>query len=156
MLECLKCTPAHIAQLKPRLREADRIELTLATGKPPEDVLEEAFNISTESYVWVEDGVVLCVFGVTTHPLNDDVGFPWLMASDEAERKGKRLVRHCAAKIAELGEPYLCLTNFVHAENAVAIRWLKWCRFSMCPPAPYGAEGAKFRQFFKYTGVRNV
>lgn len=156
MLECIKCTPEHIEQLKPRLREADRIELTLATGKSPEEALDDAIHLSTESYVWVERGVVLCVFGVVQHPEDTGVGIPWLMASDEAVTVGKRLVRHCGKKIEELSVGYRLLFNMVYQENRVAIRWLQWCGFTFSSPVPCGPSSAMFLPFYKNVEVNHV
>jgi len=145
MLECLICTPAHIEQLKDHIREADRIELTLATGRSPEEVLEESIGISAKSYVYVEDGVVLCVFGVTTDHRDPDVGIPWMIAADTFEAAGMRLVRKCRDKITELSQGYEVLFNYVHADNSVAIHWLEWCGFKVVRDAD-----TPFLPFWRY------
>ena len=149
MLECVPCTLEHIEQLKPRMREADRVELELATGQSPEFILEESFRVSEHTFTFLEDGLVLCVFGVSSHPQMEGAGIPWLIASDEAEAKGKSLVRYCKEKIDLLSAPYRVLLNMVHAENKVAIRWLIWCGFKFLPAVEVGPKNALFMPFIK-------
>ena len=146
MLECLTCTPEHIKQLRDHIREGDRIELALATGRPPEEVLDETLVIATQSFVYVEDGVVLCVFGVTTDHHDPEIGVPWMIASDTFESAGKRLVRKCRDKITELSKGYNLLFNYVHADNSVAINWLEWCGFTVVRDD----AGSPFLLFWRY------
>lgn len=149
MLECVPCTLEHIEQLKPRMREADRVELELATGQSPEFILEESFRVSDKTFAYLEDGIVLCVFGVTAHPQMEGAGIPWLIASEEAVSKVHRFIRRCKEVIDELSAPYRVLLNMVHAENKVAIRWLIWCGFKFLPAVEVGPKNALFMPFIK-------
>lgn len=154
MLECVPCTLEHINQLKPRIREADRVELTLSAGQSPEYLLEVSFHGSAKCFAWLDDGVVLCVFGVVPSR-TPGMGVPWMISSEEAVSKGKRLVRYCFEKIMELGKGYDYLYNYVHADNHVAVRWLKWCGFIFLDPIPWGPDKkALFYPFVK--DCRNV
>lgn len=149
MLKCLPCSQAHIEQLKPRIRAGDRIELALATGRAPEDVLQESYEFSTNTYVWMDDDVVLCVFGVATMPTDPTVGIPWMIASDEAVSSGIRFMRKCRQSFELLSNDHASLFNVVYAENKVAIGWLRWAGFSFGKTIKLGPHKSEFISFFK-------
>jgi len=149
MLECVPCTQEHLDNIKPRVREQDIEEYVLLTGRPANTILDYALN--GETFAWIEDGVVLCIFGVDVHPDDPTVGVPWLIATDEGVSVGKRLVRHCKTKVEELGRGYKVMTNIVHSENLVAIRWLVWSGFTLLDPLPVGPFGSTFFPFVRYS-----
>lgn len=130
------------------------MELMLSAGQSPEDLLEASFHASDKCFAWLEDGVVLCVFGVVSYRKGQELGVPWMISSEEAVSKGKRLVRYCFEKIQELGRGYDYLYNYVHIDNHVAVRWLRWCGFIFLDPIPWGPEKALFYPFIK--DCRNV
>lgn len=149
MAEVIPCTREHIENLAPRLREMDREELLLATGRSPEVALMDSFEFSEESWAAVEDGVVLCVFGLGAHPQGEGWGVPWLLASEEFYDHGFRFARECRAGIERMHSKYPRLINMVYGTNHKAMRWLKWCGFHFHEPIKAGPYGATFIPFTK-------
>lgn len=74
-------------------------------------------------------------------------GEPWMLGTDGVRQHGRRLMRLCRPYIAAMVRVHPVLQNFVHAENAVSIGWLKRVGFEVHPAQPYGAHGAPFHRF---------
>lgn len=149
MADIVPCTREHIENLAPRLREMDREELLLSTGLSPDVALMDSFEFSFESWAVVEDGVVLCVFGLGSHPQGDGWGIPWLLASEEFYEVGFRFARECRGVIAKMHQKFPRLINMVYAKNSKAIRWLKWCGFTFHNQIQAGPYNAYFLPFTK-------
>jgi len=131
------------------MREADRVEAFLSTGLSPEVALEESFRVSDETFAWVEGGVVMCVFGVGSHPDSPAWGIPWMIASDDLPLKARRFARHCREAIALFHKRYPHLINMVHQDHEKAIHWLRWCGFTFHAPIALPSNGAVFIPFTK-------
>lgn len=130
MIQFLVTNREHIDQLKPKLREADRIEM-LALGFDPEVALEYSVLVS-DGACWsvMDDENVLGILGVSTHPEDPSVGVIWMLSSDEAFSSPRRFLQHNKPIIEGLSKGYRLLTNFIHKDNLKAIKWLKWCGFT--------------------------
>ena len=70
------------------------------------------------------------MFGVGRRP-QPRVGTAWLLASDELERFRGQLRREGPYWVDILMVGHDVLTNFVLAENRLAIRWLNWLGFEL-------------------------
>ncbi|GHV58467.1 hypothetical protein FACS189460_6000 [Deltaproteobacteria bacterium] len=79
-----------------------------------------------------------------------DVGAPWLLGSDLLERPevSREFIRQSRPHLAELEPGFRKLHNLVHAENKLAIRWLKWLGFSLAA-APLKFHEEPFFYFWK-------
>lgn len=62
------------------------------------------------------------------------IGAPWLLGTDAVEKHQRQFLRRSLEWRSELLKRYLILRNFVHAENKVSIRWLKWLGFELSDP----------------------
>lgn len=137
--------------LAERLREADRIELMLAVGPDIQATLEQAAQVSGECFVaeTPEDGVI-AFFGVspTVFP---EIGAPWLIGTDAMMKHPKSIVQGGKWATERWLAQYPILANYVHAENASSIAWLKRTGYSLGKLAPYyGVGGAPFYLFFRH------
>ena len=74
-------------------------------------------------------------------------GSPWLLGSVAMMQHIRNLVPLAAPYIAEMRRLYPVLENHVHADNRVAVRWLRAVGFVLEPAAPYGLHGALFHRF---------
>lgn len=83
-----------------------------------------------DNYIaFYEDGTPICVFGVSTVPIIGDMHGIWLLGSKEMETSlhiQKTFLKESKTIITKWKEQYPALCNFVHKENAAAIRWLTW------------------------------
>lgn len=143
----IDAVPAHADQLV--LRAADRIEVAATTDIPAHEALRDSI-IHSPRYckAGFADGELACVFGVGSGLLST-TGCPWLLGSDRIARHPAAFIRRCKPYLDDMTQGFRYLENWVHADNRVAIRWLRWLGFTLEPPAPWGIKGALFHHFFK-------
>ncbi len=119
-----------------RLRAVDLHEIAVLSGRTPEAALQRAFETTSQAWSIVDaEGVPFAMFGVATY--SPGVGSVWLLATDDFTRAEHRrpFARHCRAWVEAMQADYPILFNFISRENALSIRWLKWCGFEFAPTA---------------------
>lgn len=139
----------HLDAIAVTARPQDRAEV-LAVGIHNDvgTALRQSVAVSPHSAVFLAEGVPLCVFGVSPVSLLTGVGSPWLIASVASKQHLCSLVPLAPAYIRLMLRIYPRLENHVHAENRLAVRWLRAAGFTICPPEPYGLRGELFHPFF--------
>ncbi len=124
-----KATLEDLPYLVENLREADKKEIYASSGKTPQESLSEAFGIPNIG-IWVgvyKDSPEI-IFGVSKHEIYD-IGFPWMVCTDRLKDSPREFVSKCKKWVQGFSLQFPLLVNFVHAENELHIRWLKWCGF---------------------------
>lgn len=137
-------------ELAARMRAADIAELAACDHHDLLGVVERGVRGSRICWSVLEDGEVLCVFGVAPlrpHLLLEHVGVPWLLGTEAMFRHWRSLVRVPPSYIALMLDAYPRLVNFVHADNHQSIRWLRRMGFALDSAAPFGPNGAPFHRF---------
>lgn len=139
--------PEHADQLV--LRQADRIEVAATTVLPPVEALRQSIAHSPRyCKAGFADGELACIFGVGSGLLSTS-GCPWLLGSDLIARHPAAFIRRCGPYLDAMTQGFGYLENWVHADNRIAIRWLRWLGFTLDPAAPWGIKGEPFHHFFK-------
>lgn len=138
---------SDVVALATNLRQGDRNELEALEHYDPLSAVQASVRFSTQAYSVIANGEVLCIFGVGPWHDAPGVGVPWLLAAEAMRRHARTVVSAPAAYIPRMLAAYPRLVNFVHAENAAAIRWLSHLGFAMDAPAPHGKRRALFRRF---------
>ena len=134
-------TQAHIDALKDNLREMDKVEVACFKSTP-EESLKEAFNNDDVTLtVMTKDNRVMAIFGAGTSP----EAYIWMLGSSEVEYYARDFLRHCRKWVWALAEMYGSVTNYIHAENFVCLKWLEWCGADLS--APVKIDGELFRKF---------
>jgi hypothetical protein len=144
--------PEDIDLLAQTMREADRRELWALDRITPGDALRMSLEAAVRAYtVKTGAGEVICMFGVG--PLGGMLGFtgcPWMLGSDLLERPeiSREFIRRSRewARTLEMG--FTLLVNRVHAENRLAVRWLKWLGFTFAD-RPERINGEDFYLFWR-------
>jgi hypothetical protein len=149
--EVRRATQGDAIALASRLRVADRLEVQYATGREPRDVLLGAFTKPGRVFAIVEGAEVLGLFGVAPTPWQPGSGCPWMLCDEGLmQRHWRAFARQCHQWIDELGTGYAVLQNFVHAENEVHLRWLRWAEFELVHLIPqFGPSRKPFWLFRK-------
>lgn len=80
------------------------------------------------------DDVPVCMFGVAPKSIVLGEGLPWMLAANGLERAQVKFLRACRPAVRAMVSSYPRLLNFVHADNHVTIKWLRWMGFSFAPP----------------------
>ena len=146
---------AHVEELAPRLREADRREVRAAFDRPAEAILGDGFRNARRCWTVLADRRPAAMFGVGRRP-HPRVGTAWLLASEEFGRFRSQLRREGPYWAEVLMAGHDVLANFVMAENRLAIRWLIWLGFELLVlHRGVGAGGEDFWEFAAFRpGVR--
>ncbi len=131
--------------LAPRLRPADADEVRASHGVAPREALLLCLQSASHAYSLMIDNKVVGMFGVS--PVEEGVGSPWMLCSDEAHRASAQFLRINQKWVDVLQSKYPLLMNYVDARNTKAIRWLRWCGFRLIALRPYGVEGRPFYEF---------
>jgi hypothetical protein len=142
-------TLADVAALVANIREADRREVQ-AYGY---DALYEpiARSVMGSILCWTGeiDGQLAAILGVSPVSVLGGIGSPWMLGTAVLDKHSRVLVRETPRYIARMQRAFPTLENYVHAENASSIRWLRRLGFTLHPAQPYGAHGAMFHRFEK-------
>jgi len=140
--------PADLAHIAAHMRAADVAECAAGGAGAPLRALRDSVERSTWALVATYDGEPALVVGVAPiGGLLSDTGSPWMLGTDLVTRHYRAFIPHGPRYIARMQAAFSHLLNFVHAENAASIRWLKRMGFTVFDAAPYGPHGALFHRF---------
>jgi hypothetical protein len=146
----IRARPAMIddaAMLVPLLRHADQLEMERGMGNAY-DALHHSIERSKLCWVFLDDDEPLCVAGlVQPMLLAPQIANPWLIGTEALRRHPKTFLRETKRWVEEWRRHYSLLFNYVDAEYAGAIRWLRWLGFDIFTPEPFGPHRAPFCRF---------
>ena len=139
----IRITPAtafDFYYIADHLREIDRVEVSLAYGRPARDVIRgSAHGLSAQIVRF--DGLPAILFGVA---LGNGPAAPWMVATDALYDMPQQFIAdESAALVSGWLRDYGYLKNRVHRDNATSINWLRWLGFSI-DTQPTGPESAFF------------
>jgi len=138
---------SDLADLAPRLREMDKLEVTASTGSADIlGILEEGFEVSAECYTIIKDGEILGVFGVREYQGN---GIPWMLAAEGVEKFAKTFIKCNRLMLRDWLKTYPILHNFVDCRNEVAIKWLQFLGFVFIRKVILNDPEAPFYEFVR-------
>lgn len=148
-VEIVRYDDAHGPLLVAGLREVDRRELYMLTRLEPADALALTLSMSVATWTALEDGEVICVFGISRRSPLSNVGVPWLVGTDLIYRHWRRFAKQSRDFYDRFAAVFPEMENFVLAENTPTVRWLSWLGFDMDEPEPMGFSRAPFIRFSK-------
>ncbi|ARO29951.1 hypothetical protein NXC14_CH02002 [Rhizobium sp. NXC14] len=154
MLETRRSLPEDVTYLAPRLREADLRELQAAGSAGAEQSLQDGLRLSKDCITIInEDDKPVAMFGVC--PSSEiDVGYVWLLGSDEIKQNKTRFLRHSKRWLETLHQDFPVLTNFVDQRNTVHLLWLRWLGFKFLRTV--NAMGPGNLPFYEFVRISNV
>tara|TARA_B100000902_G_C26770699_1_gene650244 strand:- start:155 stop:559 length:405 start_codon:yes stop_codon:yes gene_type:complete len=113
------------------MRKQDAFEVYCSHGVSPIEALRISFMNSHDCFtIIMNDEKIVGMFGVVQM---DDAGMPWMLSSDDLAEKqnAATFLPKGRAWVDSLKSQYKSLYNYVHADNTVSIRWLKWLGFDL-------------------------
>ena len=141
-------TEADIADLAANMREQDVAEVRACGHTDLHAVIADGVKRSTLCWSCFVDGELAAIFGCAPGgTMLDPTGVPWLLGTDLIPKHGRIFVRVSPPYIARMLAAFPRLSNAVHAENTVAVRWLRKVGFHLHPAVPVGPHGAPFHIF---------
>lgn len=147
MVEYVQPTERHVQELARHLRAADRAELHASGFEDPQRAIELSVATSTHMVAAVAEGRCGAIFGCAPASMLSGVGVPWMLGTDLVVTHQRALMADAPAYIRAMLHAYPLLVNHVHAENTVAVRWLRRAGFKLHPALPHGPHGAPFHLF---------
>jgi len=144
-IEIVPARAWHVRGVARRMREADRIEVSIGSGMSPAGALIFSLRKSDVAYTVLINGRPEIMFGAGDVNILGGVGAPWLLGTDAVERHFRQFLRRSIYWRGQLLARYPVLRNAVHDENTASVRWLRWLGFTLSEPVDF--RGHPFRLF---------
>lgn len=117
-------TADHIEAIYPFMRRIDQIEVT-CMGSTPKESLEYGLAHDDVTLTALDaDGVPFAMFGVGQV---ENLAYGWLLGTDGLLDNSYQFIKASRKYVASFTKPYGCIFNFVHQDNDLALRWLRFC-----------------------------
>jgi len=123
------------------IRTADVEELRAASDKGILDALMESLEHSYFALTVKKSGRPLMVFGVASYTLLCDETCCWAVATQQLKFSGSKFLRYSRDIVDGMSGIYPVMSNYVGAWNINALRWLRWCGFTVSPARRIGIHG---------------
>lgn len=154
MAEVFKADIADIGPIAENMRDADKLEIWLSSHLKPYEALRRSLEVSDKTFTIVHDQAPIAMFGVRCQSLLGRTGVPWLLGTDRITEVRQQFIKEGSRWIEILQDGYTVLTNYVHEDNRVSIKWLKRLGFTIMPAVQAGPEMAWFHKFERISYVR--
>lgn len=142
-----RATAEDVEEVIRNIRDADRLEIESATGKPYDEVLRGLPKLCDEMWAGFADGKCGVLFGFQKPTFVSEHTVAWLISTKMVDAEAITFIRNSKKVFGLMCKGHEYLFNFVDSRNKLAIRWLKWLGFTIYDPEPYGARGELFHKF---------
>lgn len=146
--------PEDIVGMGERLRVADKRELYALGEEDLQAALDRSWEFSSHRWTIFVDDVPAGFFGVAPTSAVRFCGVVWLVGTPRLKYVAGPFARLSRAYIDAMLHFYPKIENYVHAENVLSLRWVRWCGFDVAEPAPHGPFGKPFCLIVKTREVR--
>ena len=119
-----EATKKHIEQIYPFMRKADQIEVACMGHTPKESLESGLANDDVTLTALDPEGVPFAMFGVGQV---NNLAYIWWLSTDSVKDHAYDFIKASRKWTQILTKPYGATFNFVHEENKLAIKWLKFC-----------------------------
>lgn len=131
-----------------QLRDQDQAELNAAGWSDHYTAIKHSVRASEWVRTATVDGRLACIFGLSRGgTMLAPFGVPWMLGTPLVPQHRRALAQLAPGYIREMLRSYPTLRNIVHADNTVAVRWLRRVGFTLSDPFPLPATGASFHLF---------
>ena len=130
------------------MRKCDVAEVMASAGLNPHDAVRSSFDGSDTCAVFcTPKGIPFAMYGVGSQDIGDGTRALWMLATDQIDANQVAFLRLSKEIIGELVAKYGKMSNFVHAQNKVTQKWLKWLGARFEKPIEFGVSGEAFIRF---------
>ena len=130
-----KIVPAEVSYLLPiaaNMRPADRREVWASHRDTPYEALSRSLGASERAWAAIVDGQPVVVWGVARGGcVFSRKGVPWLLGTVALEKYWLEFLKQSRPWVDLMRDGYDLLENYVHGENHLSIKWLRWCGFQV-------------------------
>ena len=137
----LIATKEHAKELTKGMRDMDKLEC-FSVGVDPSKAVESSMDYSDMSFtIMTKDNKVMAIFGAG----QANEPFIWMLGTNQVDRYAKDFLKHCRNWVWAFASFYGSVSNRIHVDNLVCIKWLKWCGAEFGEPESF--KGELFRKF---------
>lgn len=120
----VKATEEHAQYIAKNIRKIDELE-TACLGATPINALKGGLkNDTTTLTALTPEGNPMAMFGVGKV---GEEAYIWCLGTPEVQVNGRQFLKSSRKWIQQLTKPFGATFNYVHQENEIAIKWLKYC-----------------------------
>jgi hypothetical protein len=146
-LEITPLTQEGMAHVIANMTQEDHAEI-IAAGIDPLKTFTHGMEQSKISGAFSLGDKALAVFGCMADPRLENVGIPWMIATDEFRTHPRDAAELTMAVVEVMQHHFPTLHNLVHCDHAIAQRWLSWCGFQISEER--SGPGNQFHYFARY------
>ena len=117
-------THAHVAMIYPHMRKADKVEVACMGHEPCQSLLGALEDDDVTLTALDGDDVPFAMFGVGQV---GEQAYIWCLGTDSVSDNAYQFLKASREWTQRLTKPYGATFNFVHEDNHVALKWLKFC-----------------------------
>lgn len=132
-IDIIDATEEHVKTLVDNIREPDRVECEVLGGNI-EHMIKYSVDKSISAKAFVVNGDLVCIFGIGKINLLGGAAHPWMLATDDINKYWFSFVRRSIEVVNKWKTEHKWMQNFVHVENDLSIKWLKWLGFKFKKP----------------------
>jgi hypothetical protein len=148
IVKFVKPTIELIEVIAADMRQADVDEVWASHHHTPIQALSDGWKVSDFSVIVTVNDDPCVMFGLVIRDILSGTGVPWLLGTDNALKYKRQFLIQTQPVINEMLTICTRLVNYVHIDNKVSIRWLKWIGFTIDEPLPYGCDNELFHKFY--------
>ncbi len=146
-VQLVKPTLDMVESIAADMRQADAAEVWASHGHTPIQAVMAGWKLSQYSVVVMVNDEPCVIMGLVSRDLLSGIGTPWLLGTEKALNHAREFFRLSPPVINDMLKVCPRLFNYVHADNKVSIKWLKWIGFIIDEPIPHGINGELFHRF---------
>ena len=146
-VQFVKPTLEMVESIAADMRAADAVEVWASHRHTPIEAIMSGWKLSQYSVVVMVDSDPCVIMGLVNKDLLSGTGVPWLLGTERALKHTREFFRLSPPVIDEMLSVCRKLYNYVHTDNKVSIKWLKWIGFTIEKPEPHGVNGEMFHRF---------
>ena len=147
MVKFVAPTTKRLRYIADHMRDEDVAEVWASNNHTPWESIDVSMSMTDWAVVIEANGIPLAVLGLRRANMLTGSGVPWLLSSEDALDHKRSFLELTGPVIQEMLDKCPRLVNYVHVENKLSVRWLKWLGFKLDDPVMNPATGAMFRRF---------
>ena len=117
-------TRDHVERIYPYMRRADQIEIACMGHEPRQSLLSALESDYVTLTALDGEGVPFAMFGVGQV---ENQAYIWCLGTESVSDNAYDFLKASREWTQRLTKPYGATFNFVHEENSIALKWLKFC-----------------------------
>ncbi|MFZ8932516.1 MAG: hypothetical protein ACO2ZP_01275 [Bacteriovoracaceae bacterium] len=147
-----------VLKIASNIRESDRIEVEAMSQYDVKTACIVGYEMSPTCKIIRDDNDEDVIILGLTEIVGESFAIPWLLGTPRMDNLTPAESIGALQAIKDVGQPWYesdrYLVNYIHDENHLSKKLVKWLGFELCEPEPIGKNGEMFRKFHR--GVINV